>query len=50
MSHPEVRPRTVRARDLPVGYGDMEASMLLLFREARRFLTVVLSGEALLRA
>ncbi|MGA5499307.1 asparagine synthase (glutamine-hydrolyzing) [Streptomyces cinereoruber] len=35
----------VRARDLPMGLGDGDASLYLLFRAIRRQATVVLSGE-----
>ncbi|MGW1148776.1 asparagine synthase (glutamine-hydrolyzing) [Streptomyces sp. NPDC002454] len=42
----EVRDATVRARDLPNGFGDLDTSLLLLCREVRRHATVALSGEA----
>ncbi|WP_037915116.1 asparagine synthase (glutamine-hydrolyzing) [Actinacidiphila yeochonensis] len=35
---------TLRARDMP-GVGDLDASLLLLFREVRRHVAVALSGE-----
>lgn len=35
---------TLRARDAP-GVGDLDVSLYLLFREVRRYATVVLSGE-----
>ncbi|MDT0268544.1 asparagine synthase (glutamine-hydrolyzing) [Streptomyces sp. DSM 44915] len=41
-----VRDATVRARDLPNGFGDLDMSLLLLCQEARRHVTVALSGEA----
>ncbi|KAB8162867.1 asparagine synthase (glutamine-hydrolyzing) [Streptomyces sp. 3MP-14] len=40
------RDATVRARDLPNGFGDLDTSLLLLCREIRRHATVALSGEA----
>ncbi|MBV2155813.1 asparagine synthase (glutamine-hydrolyzing) [Kitasatospora sp. SUK 42] len=36
----------LRARDLPNGVGDMDISLLLLFRDVRRQSTVALSGES----
>ncbi|MFE9248983.1 asparagine synthase (glutamine-hydrolyzing) [Streptomyces sp. NPDC007088] len=41
-----VRDATVRARDLPTGFGDLDASLLLLCRAIREHATVALSGEA----
>ncbi|MEU4805759.1 asparagine synthase (glutamine-hydrolyzing) [Actinosynnema sp. NPDC023587] len=41
-----VRDATIRARDLPNGFGDLDTSLLLLCREIRRHATVALSGEA----
>ncbi len=41
----EVRRACVAARDLPVGRGDMDHSLLLLFRAIRAHSTVALSGE-----
>ncbi|MEU1815346.1 asparagine synthase (glutamine-hydrolyzing) [Streptomyces roseifaciens] len=41
-----VRDATVRARDLPNGFGDLEMSLLLLCGEVRKHATVALSGEA----
>ncbi|GAA2265393.1 asparagine synthetase B [Streptomyces ruber] len=46
LADPEVRARTVRARDLPMGFGDMDASLYLLFRAIREHSTVALSGES----
>ena len=40
-----LRERIVRARDVPLGYGDHDASHLRLFEEIRRRCTVALSGE-----
>jgi asparagine synthase (glutamine-hydrolysing) len=46
LADPEVRSRVVRARDLPAGLGDMDASLYLLFRAIREHSTVALSGES----
>jgi asparagine synthase (glutamine-hydrolysing) len=43
---PEHRTAVVVARDSPVGLGDMDTSLYLLFGEIRRHSTVALSGEA----
>ncbi|MEU1657151.1 asparagine synthase (glutamine-hydrolyzing) [Streptomyces griseofuscus] len=43
---PAVREQVIRARDLPAGFGDMDASLLLLFRAIRQKSTVALSGES----
>ncbi|MFE7193014.1 asparagine synthase (glutamine-hydrolyzing) [Kitasatospora sp. NPDC057541] len=43
---PAQRLATLRARDLPGGVGDMDASLLLLFRGVRERSTVALSGES----
>ncbi|GAA2271887.1 MULTISPECIES: asparagine synthase (glutamine-hydrolyzing) [Kitasatospora] len=40
------RDAVLHARDLPVGFGDMDTSLLLLFRAIRRHSTVALSGES----
>ncbi|MFF2141593.1 asparagine synthase (glutamine-hydrolyzing) [Kitasatospora sp. NPDC058190] len=40
------RATVLRARDLPNGVGDMDISLLLLFRGVRRESTVALSGES----
>jgi asparagine synthase (glutamine-hydrolysing) len=42
----EVRAETIRARDLPVGIGDLDSSLYLLFRAIRDHSTVALSGES----
>ncbi|WP_019548760.1 asparagine synthase (glutamine-hydrolyzing) [Streptomyces sulphureus] len=42
---PELRRAVVRARDIPVGLGDIDSSMYLLFRAIREHSTVTLSGE-----
>ncbi|MEU0050514.1 asparagine synthase (glutamine-hydrolyzing) [Streptomyces sp. NPDC006309] len=46
LADPAVREQVVRARDLPAGLGDMDASLLLLFRAIREKSTVALSGES----
>lgn len=46
LSDAAVRDATVRARDLPNGFGDLEMSLLLLCAEIRKRATVALSGEA----
>lgn len=46
MADPEVRRAVVRAKDLPVGFGDADNSLYLLFRAVRRESTVALSGES----
>ncbi|MFC8083733.1 asparagine synthase (glutamine-hydrolyzing) [Streptomyces sp. NPDC057340] len=46
LADPDVRAKVVRARDLPAGFGDMDASLYLLFRAIRDHSTVALSGES----
>jgi asparagine synthase (glutamine-hydrolysing) len=46
LADPEVRAKVIRARDLPAGLGDMDASLYLLFRAIRDQSTVALSGES----
>ncbi|SCK62561.1 asparagine synthase (glutamine-hydrolysing) [Streptomyces sp. AmelKG-D3] len=46
LSAPEVRRAAVAARDLPVGIGDRDNSLYLLFAAIRRHSTVALSGES----
>ncbi|WP_329176352.1 asparagine synthase (glutamine-hydrolyzing) [Streptomyces sp. NBC_01477] len=46
LADPEVRARVIRARDLPAGFGDMDASLYLLFKAIREHSTVALSGES----
>ncbi|WP_330455953.1 asparagine synthase (glutamine-hydrolyzing) [Streptomyces sp. NBC_00820] len=46
LADPDTRRRVIRARDLPAGFGDMDASLLLLFRAIRDQSTVALSGES----
>ncbi|KIF75728.1 asparagine synthase [Streptomyces sp. 150FB] len=42
----DVRRRVIEARDLPIGLGDMDASLYLLFKSIREHSTVALSGES----
>ncbi|GAA2065844.1 asparagine synthase (glutamine-hydrolyzing) [Streptomyces albiaxialis] len=46
LADPEVRSRVIRARDVPAGFGDMDASLYLLFKAIREHSTVALSGES----
>ncbi|MGC5346590.1 asparagine synthase (glutamine-hydrolyzing) [Streptomyces sp. DT171] len=46
LADPEVRAKVIRARDIPAGLGDMDASLYLLFRAIREHSTVALSGES----
>ncbi|MEU9980568.1 asparagine synthase (glutamine-hydrolyzing) [Streptomyces sp. NPDC050856] len=46
LADPEVRARMIRARDVPMGFGDMDASLHLLFRAIGEHSTVALSGES----
>ncbi|MGW5865066.1 asparagine synthase (glutamine-hydrolyzing) [Streptomyces sp. NPDC055239] len=46
LADPEVRAKMIRARDLPMGFGDMDASLYLLFQAIREHSTVALSGES----
>jgi len=46
LADPEVRAKVIRARDLPMGMGDMDASLYLLFKAIREQSTVALSGES----
>ncbi|MFF8990284.1 asparagine synthase (glutamine-hydrolyzing) [Streptomyces sp. NPDC014983] len=46
LADPTLREHVIRARDLPTGFGDMDASLLLLFRAVRQKSTVALSGES----
>ncbi|GAA2906116.1 asparagine synthase (glutamine-hydrolyzing) [Streptosporangium fragile] len=43
---PEVRRAAVVARDVPVGWGELDSSLYLLFRGVREKSTVALSGES----
>ncbi|MFI9029187.1 asparagine synthase (glutamine-hydrolyzing) [Streptomyces sp. NPDC053560] len=46
LADPEVRSKMIRARDMPMGFGDMDASLYLLFKSIREHSTVALSGES----
>jgi asparagine synthase (glutamine-hydrolysing) len=46
LADPAVRATVIRARDLPAGLGDMDASLYLLFKAVRERSTVALSGES----
>jgi asparagine synthase (glutamine-hydrolysing) len=46
LADPEVRRRVILARDIPTGFGDMDASLFLLFKAIRERSTVALSGES----
>ncbi|MFC6083889.1 asparagine synthase (glutamine-hydrolyzing) [Sphaerisporangium aureirubrum] len=43
---PRVRAAVLRARDMPIGIGDMDTSLYLLFKAIRAQSTVALSGES----
>lgn len=43
---PNVRTAAIRARDLPLTWGNMDSSLYLLFRAIRQHSTVALSGES----
>lgn len=45
LADPAVRRAAVTARDMPIGLGDMDNSLYLLFRAVRERTTVALSGE-----
>ena len=46
LADPGIRRKVVTARDLPMGIGDMDASLYLLFKAIREQSTVALSGES----
>ncbi|MEE1763530.1 asparagine synthase (glutamine-hydrolyzing) [Streptomyces sp. SP18BB07] len=46
MTDPDVRRKVIRARDLPSGLGDLDASLYLLFKAIREHATMALSGES----
>ena len=46
LADPAVRRAVIRARDLPTGMGDMDASLYLLCKAIREHSTVALSGES----
>ncbi|GAA0584033.1 asparagine synthase (glutamine-hydrolyzing) [Kribbella sandramycini] len=45
LTDPELRRAVVRSRDMPIGLGDIDSSMYLLFKAIRAESTVALSGE-----
>jgi asparagine synthase (glutamine-hydrolysing) len=46
LADPDIRRTVLTARDLPMGLGEMDASLYLLFKQIRDRSTVALSGEA----
>ncbi|MEU7277175.1 asparagine synthase (glutamine-hydrolyzing) [Streptomyces sp. NPDC045431] len=46
LADPAVRAEIIRARDMPVSLGQLDASLYLLFKAVRERSTVALSGEA----
>ncbi|QPP10107.1 asparagine synthase (glutamine-hydrolyzing) [Streptomyces bathyalis] len=46
LADPRLRSRMIRARDLPMGFGDIDTSLYLLFKAIREQSTVALSGES----
>ncbi|MBA8823232.1 asparagine synthase (glutamine-hydrolyzing) [Saccharopolyspora lacisalsi] len=46
LADPSVRRAAVRSRDIPLGMGDMDNSLYLLFKAIREHSTVALSGES----
>jgi asparagine synthase (glutamine-hydrolysing) len=46
LADPEIRRKLITARDIPAGFGDMDASLYLLFKAIRAQSTVALSGES----
>jgi asparagine synthase (glutamine-hydrolysing) len=46
LADPDVRSKVIRGRDLPMGFGDMDSSLYLLFKAIRTHSTVALSGES----
>ena len=46
LADPDIRRKVVGARDIPIGLGDMDASLYLLFKAIRQQSTVALSGES----
>ncbi|MDI1476207.1 asparagine synthase (glutamine-hydrolyzing) [Polyangium sp. y55x31] len=46
LADPAVREAVLAARDLPLSFGDLDASLYLLFRAIRNHSTVALSGES----
>jgi asparagine synthase (glutamine-hydrolysing) len=46
LADPEVRRATIAAKDAPIGIGELDNSLYLLFKAVREHSTVALSGEA----
>jgi asparagine synthase (glutamine-hydrolysing) len=46
LADPAVRTKMITARDIPMGFGDMDTSLYLLFHAIREQSTVALSGES----
>ena len=46
LADPDVRRKVITARDLPLSFGDLDASLYLLFKAIRAQSTVALSGES----
>ncbi|HVK24218.1 MAG TPA: asparagine synthase (glutamine-hydrolyzing) [Actinokineospora sp.] len=46
LTDPELRRKVIAARDLPIGFGEMDSSLYLLFQAIRGESTVALSGES----
>jgi asparagine synthase (glutamine-hydrolysing) len=46
LANPDIRRAVIAARDVPAGFGDLDTSLYLLFKEIRRHSTVALSGES----
>lgn len=46
LADPRLRSTMIRARDLPMGFGDIDTSLYLLFKAIREQSTVALSGES----
>lgn len=46
LADPDIRRKVVGARDIPMGLGDMDASLYLLFKAIRQQSTVALSAES----
>jgi asparagine synthase (glutamine-hydrolysing) len=46
LADPAVRAQVIRARDIPMGMGDMDSSLYSLFKAIREHSTVALSGES----
>ncbi|WP_437274657.1 asparagine synthase (glutamine-hydrolyzing) [Sorangium sp. So ce375] len=46
LADPEIRAAVLRARDVPIAFGDLDTSLYLLFRAIRERSTVALSGES----